>query len=160
MTEKQNIIFKTATQAEEFEEGAALFQQYASFIGVDLSFQNFTNELNTIDQQYNKPGGALLIAYSGTLAIGCVGIRKLDDETAELKRMFIKPEYHGQKAGHSMLERIITIAKELGYKKIRLDTLSTMLPALKLYRLYGFYEIPAYCYNPIEGTVYMEKQLN
>jgi ribosomal protein S18 acetylase RimI-like enzyme len=73
--------------------------------------------------------------------------------------MFVQPRYQGRKIGQELLQRILTIAVDLGYKRVRLDTLSTMHGALHLYRQYGFYEIPPYYHNPIEGAVYMEKQL-
>jgi len=159
MPKSINITFKVAETPQEFEEGRSLFEQYALFIGIDLSFQNFADELNTIDKQYNKPEGTLLIAYDESKAVGCVALRKWDSETAELKRMFVMQEYQGHKIGQRLLQQILDIAQELKYKKVRLDTLSTMKPALTLYRLYGFYEIPAYRFNPMEGTVYMEKIL-
>jgi GNAT superfamily N-acetyltransferase len=154
-----NVSFKVADTPQKFAEGANLFQQYAAFIGIDLSFQNFAEELHTIDQQYQKPDGCLLIAYDDTKPIACVALRKWDDETAELKRMFVQPTYQGQKIGYRLMKEIIAIAKELHYRKIKLDTLSTMESALKLYRVNGFYEIPPYRFNPIENTVYMEKNL-
>jgi hypothetical protein len=69
MTEPINISFRIADTNQEFEAGASLFQQYAGFIGIDLSFQNFAEELNTIDKQYMKPQGSLIIAYNGIKAV-------------------------------------------------------------------------------------------
>ena len=154
------ISFKIAETPQEFTEGARLFQQYAEFIGIDLSFQNFEEELNTIDKQYSKPVGSLIIAYDGEKAVACVALRRLDIETAELKRMFVRQEYQGHKIGLRLLKQILDIAQKLGYKKVRLDTISTMEAALKLYRSFGFYEIPAYRFNPMEETIYMEKILD
>ena len=159
MKEPIDISFKVAETPQEFAEGAILFQQYAQFIGIDLSFQNFEEELKTIDKQYNKPEGTLLIAYDGTKPIGCVALRKWDIKTAELKRMFVQQEYQGHKIGRKLLEQVLQIAQALNYRQVKLDTLSTMEGALKLYRSYGFSEILPYRFNPIEGTVYMEKIL-
>ena len=153
------ITYGFATTAADFELGKKMFEEYAQSLGVDLSFQDFSKELSTLDQQYNHPDGALLLAYAETKAIGCAGIRKLDDEVAELKRMYIRGEYRGYGIGVQILEQSLQKAKELGYKKIRLDTLKTMEKAQALYRSFGFYEIPSYRFNPLEGTVYMEKQL-
>ena len=117
-------------------------------------------ELITLHKQYNKPRGALLLAYYNKLTIGCAAMRELNTETAELKRMFVQPEYRKHKIGQRLLELIIGIAKEFNYHTIRLDTLPGMTQAQTLYRAFGFYEIPAYRYNPDKGTVYMEKKLN
>ena len=153
------INYGFATTAADFEQGKKLFEEYVQSLGIDLSFQDFAKELFTIEEQYNHPSGALLLAYVDTKSIGCAGIRKLDDEVAELKRMYIRGEYRGYGIGVQMLEQSLQKAKELGYKKIRLDTLKTMEKAQALYRSFGFYEIPSYRFNPLEGTVYMEKAL-
>ncbi len=160
-TAKQNeFIFKIAGTDQEFNEAKNLFLQYAQSIDIDLGFQGFDNELNIIDEQYNKPSGALLLAYKDDRAVGCVGIRQLDKETAELKRMFVQPEYRQFKIGKKLLELAIKAAKDLKYKAIRLDTLPTMTVALNLYRSFGFYEVEAYRFNPVNDAVYMEKKLD
>ncbi|HEX5153955.1 MAG TPA: GNAT family N-acetyltransferase [Parafilimonas sp.] len=153
------VLFKTATTDKEFEDGKNLFQQYANSLDLDLGFQDFSNELKLIDKQYNKPKGTLLLAYKNDIAIGCAGIREIDNNTAELKRMYVEPEYRKYKIGARLLALAIEIAKELNYKSIRLDTLPTMIRAQELYQSFGFYEIPSYRFNPVSGTVFMEKQL-
>ncbi len=155
----ENILFKIATTNQEFEDGRNLFQQYAESLDLDLGFQDFPNELKTIDKQYSKPTGALLLAYKNSIPVGCVGIREFDKDAAELKRMYVKTEYRKYKIGMKLLELIVEIAKELNYKSIRLDTLPTMTNAQSLYRSFGFSEIPPYRFNPVNGTVFMEKKL-
>lgn len=153
------ISYKTANSIKAFEDGKNLFQQYATSLEIDLSFQDFISELAAIDKQYNMPEGALILAYNDDIAVGCAGIRKLDTQTAELKRMFVLPEFRKYKIGATLLQLAIDNAKHLGYNIIRLDTLPSMTQAQNLYRSFGFYEIPAYRYNPVEGTVFMEKRL-
>jgi putative acetyltransferase len=155
-----NIAYKTANTADEFKEGKKLFQQYAKSLELDLSFQNFANELETMEAQYNRPKGALILAYEEQTTIGCVAIREINTDIAELKRMFVLPEYRKYKIGKKLLELSIEIAaKEFHYKKIRLDTLPSMSAAQKLYQQFDFYQIPPYRFNPVEGTVFMEKDL-
>lgn len=159
MIQKLEIIYKIANSKKEFDDGKKLFEQYAISLNIDLSFQDFNNELTIIDKQYNKPKGALLLAYMGKIPVGCAGIREFDIETAELKRMFVQTEYRGHQIGRKLLEISLDIAEKLEYNKIRLDTLPSMTQAQNLYRIFGFYEIPSYRFNPIEGTVFMEKNL-
>lgn len=154
-----NITYRLAQTDAEFELGKKLFEEYAGSLQVDLSFQDFDNELKVIDRQYNQPGGALLLVFAGDAAVGCAGIRKIDGHTAELKRMYVRDEYRGYKIGVTLLEQSLQIAQSLGYKKIRLDTLQDMKKAQELYRSFGFYEIPSYRFNPLEGAIYMEKEL-
>jgi ribosomal protein S18 acetylase RimI-like enzyme len=136
-----------------------MFKEYVALLGVDLSFQDFEKELEQIQQQYSEPKGALLLAIKDSVVIGCAAIRQLDGEIAELKRMYVRNEYRGHGIGVVLLERLIEIAKMTGYKKMRLDTLKNMIKAQELYTSFGFYVIPPYRFNPLEGTVYMEKQL-
>lgn len=72
MTQKLEITYKIANSKKEFDDGKKLFKQYAISLNLDLSFQDFTNELKIIDIQYNKPKGALLLAYKEKIAVGCV----------------------------------------------------------------------------------------
>jgi ribosomal protein S18 acetylase RimI-like enzyme len=152
--------YKIATTEQEFEEGRNLFQKYADMLELDLSFQDFDNELRTLSKQYNKPRGALLVVYEKDTAVGCVALRELDKHIAEIKRMFVLPPYRGQHIARTMLEKIIDIAAKYQYRKIRLDTLANMVSAIKLYRSFEFYEIPPYRFNPIQGAVFMEKRLS
>lgn len=153
------IIYIVASTDADYGQGRLLFKAYVASLGVDLSFQDFEYELEEINIQYNKPGGALLLAMKQHAAIGCAGIRQLDAETAELKRMYVQDAYRGLGIGMRLLEDAIAIAREMGYKRMRLDTLQQMTKAQKLYSAFGFYEIPAYRFNPLAGTVYMEKVL-
>jgi GNAT superfamily N-acetyltransferase len=153
------VNYLTAKTDADFKTGRMLFREYALSLNVDLCFQGFDSELETIAQQYNLPSGGLYLAFYDGLPAGCAGIRKLDEETAELKRMFVKDEYRGHKIGVKLLQLAIDLAKQLGYSKLRLDTLADMVKAQDLYRSFGFYEIPAYRFNPLGGTIYMEKKL-
>jgi|SRR5579871_1314688 len=157
MDQDKSISFIIAENSTHFEDAKNLFVEYSNSLSIDLSFQDFENELKSIAVQYSKPNGALILVYVNDSAIACAGIRKLDDEIAELKRMYVRPEFRGQNMSGQMLVMAINLSKKLNYKRIRLDTLPSMKAAQKLYTAYGFYEIPAYRYNPIEGTVYMEK---
>lgn len=155
----ETIVYSWAASQRDYETGKKLFIEYANFLNVDLSFQNFQTELDTLDEQYAFPHGGLLIVYRDEDPIGCAGIRMIDEETAELKRMYVQSEFRRLGIGAGLLERCISRATQIGYKKIRLDTLESMTAAQRLYHEYDFKEIPPYRYNPLKGTVYMEKDL-
>ncbi|HCY88725.1 MAG TPA: GNAT family N-acetyltransferase [Chitinophagaceae bacterium] len=150
-----------ANSREEFSEAARLFREYAKWLNIDLCFQGFDEELSKLDQMYAAPTGGLLLCrdtQSG-LYVGCVGVRKIDRETAELKRMYLQDAYRGLGIGKLLLSESLALAAKLGYQRVRLDTLNHMTPAMELYRQAGFYEIPAYYHNPEPGAVYFEKTL-
>lgn len=156
---KKIITYIIASTSEEYETGKKMFQEYAHTLNVDLSFQNFSVELETIRDQYGTPQGVLILAFEGNTPAGCSGVRKIDVGVAELKRMYVKHEFRGQQVGAKLLQHSIEQARCRGYQKIRLDTLSNMDKAQELYQSFGFYEIPSYRFNPLSGTIYMEKIL-
>jgi GNAT superfamily N-acetyltransferase len=107
---------------------------------------------------YGEPGGGIILCKTNDEYVGCVGIRRINSDTAELKRMFIKPAWQKQGIGKTLLVKAVELARELNYTTIRLDTLNYMKPAIKLYKGCGFYEIPAYYHNPNATAVYLEKK--
>jgi putative acetyltransferase len=154
------ISYLFATTDDEYKQAALLFKEYAAWLNINLSFQHFEDELLGLKTMYSKPNGGILLCKNEDEFVGCVGIRKIDNDTAELKRMFLKPAYQKKGIGKVLLEKAIELAKTLNYKTIRLDTLNYMAPAINLYKQYGFYEIPAYYYNPNETVVYFEIKIN
>lgn len=153
------IDYILATTKEEYNAAAVLFREYAAWLNIDLCFQNFEAELLQLDSMYASPVGGIILCREENEYIGCVGIRKIDDETAEMKRMWVKTGHHGKGIGSELLNRALQLAKDCGYKKIRLDTLNTMAPAISLYRKNGFAEIAPYYHNPDERALYFEKLL-
>ena len=154
------IFFQQATTVEEYNLAKSLFLEYASELNIDLSFQDFNDEINNLKVQYSPPGGILLIGYTHNhYPVGCFGIRRLDAFYCELKRMYLKNEFRGRGIGDQMILLAIDQSTRLNYHYIRLDTLPSMTAAISLYGKYGFYEIPPYRFNPIEGSIYLEKKL-
>jgi ribosomal protein S18 acetylase RimI-like enzyme len=153
------LQYLTPSEPSQLKDAIDLFNEYANSLNISLAFQKFSEELNIIDSMYGSPSGCLLLVYDNDEAIACAAYRKIGEGICELKRMYIKPTHRGLKIGKTLLEMLCGRAFDNGYIKMRLDTLDTMLPAIRLYTNYGFYEISAYYHNPNEGVVYMEKQL-
>lgn len=154
-----NLQYTIPSTQAQLLDAVALFQEYANSLHISLAFQNFQEELHSINSMYGSPTGCLFLVYEKELPIACAAYRKIEEDICELKRMYIKPAFRRKKIAQSLLDLLINKASMNGYHLMRLDTLDTMLPALGLYRKNGFYEIEAYCHNPNEGVVYMEKKL-
>ncbi len=154
------ITLRTATTASDYDIAVHLFQEYATDLGFDLSFQNFSKELEDIAQQYSSPTGKLFLVFSDhTHPLGCAGVKKFEGTICELKRMYLRSEGRGQGIGKMLLQESIIAAKALGYTKMRLDTLPSMHSAIGLYKRFGFYEIEAYRYNPFAEALFFELDL-
>lgn len=144
----------------EGEAGVAdvrrLFLEYADFLGVDLCFQGFEQELAELPGAYTSPEGWLLLAIADSTPAGCVALRKLDDGVCEMKRLYVQPGFRGLGLGRQLAEAIIQEARGIGYHRMRLDSLASLQEATALYRSLGFVEIPAYRFNPLSDVVFME----
>jgi ribosomal protein S18 acetylase RimI-like enzyme len=76
-----------------------------------------------------------------------------------MKRLFVKPEFRSLGIGKTLTLKSIEYARDMGYKAMRLDTISVMKEAISIYKKYGFEEIPYYRFNPFPDAVFMEKKL-
>jgi len=144
---------------KEYKEAIILFQEYAGWLAIDLGFQHFSEELENLKTIYNAADGGIILCKEGDNFIGCVAIRRSEENIAELKRMYVQPSHQHKGIGKNLLEQAIALALSCKYEFIRLDTLSHMTPAITLYKKYGFYEIAAYYHNPVSTAIYFEKKL-
>jgi ribosomal protein S18 acetylase RimI-like enzyme len=145
-----------AKTTEDLQTARNLFEDYAKSLGFDLDFQDFDAELQNLPGDYAPPHGCILLARQGDRTVGCVALRKWDGTTCEMKRLYIIPKAREHGIGRQLAEAIIHPATEMGYKRIRLDTLSSMHAANRLYSSLGFRPIEPYRYNPLEGAAFYE----
>ena len=149
-----------AESSQQITAVRALFLEYAHSLNFSLCFQSFEKELAELPGEYAPPDGRLLLAGHDSQPIGCVALHKLDNEICEMKRLYVRPQFRGKGLGRILADRIVADAREIGYKRLRLDTVEpVMRDAVALYRTLGFKEIAPYRANPIEGALYMELRL-
>jgi len=142
-----------------FAEAERIIRLYAVELEIDLGFQNFEEEVSDLPAQYAAPTGGMLLAMRGEGPVGCVGVRKVAGDIAELKRLYVMPAARGTGLGRQLAVAAIKLAAQLGYQRIRLDTLPSMTQANQLYRSLGFRQIAPYRHNPVPGTRYFEKTI-
>lgn len=138
---------------------AALFREYAQWLQVDLCFQGFAAELATLPGRYARPDGRLLVVWRADEPAACGALRRLDGDTGEMKRLYVRPAYRGHGLGRALATAIIEAARDVGYRRLVLDTLAQMGEARRLYAALGFRPIAPYYDNPIPGTEYLSLAL-
>jgi putative acetyltransferase len=144
--------------SDDFDAARELFRRYATALGVDLGFQHFDDEVAAIESIYAPPTGALLLLKEAGEPVGCVGLRRLGTD-AEMKRLYVIPAMRGRGAGRALVEAICTKARDLGYRRVFLDTLPSMIEAQALYEATGFVETAPYYDNPIAGSKFLVREL-
>ena len=124
------------------------FQEY-------LDLQNYDDELDHLEAKYGLPEGRLYLLFCEGKAAGCIGLRKIDERSCEMKRLYVRPEFRGRGLGTVLVEKIIQDAKDIGYSQILLDTLPFLQSAIRMYCSFGFYEIESYNNSPMDTSIYM-----
>lgn len=154
-----------AQSAEDVRFARELFEEYAAWLGLNLCFQNFEKELAELPGEYVPPSGRLFLAIENDQIAGCVAVRKIGagntaPNICEMKRLYVRPAFRGLGLGRTLTETVIDAAREVGYHRMRLDTLpGKMDQAIAMYRSLGFKNIEPYYNNPVEGAAFMELEL-
>ncbi len=144
---------------EELEEVRKIFIEYAEFLQVDLCFQDFENELRTLHNVYGLPLGCIILAKEDSQVMGCVALKPIGEGICEMKRLYVKPIARGNAFGGQLVDELIDFAKKAGYKTMKLDTVTSLKEAIKLYRSRGFVETAPYVFNPLPDVLYFELML-
>jgi len=141
------------------EEVKSLLREYPSQIPVPLEVADFEGWLDSLPGPYAPPHGRLLVVRYGGESAGCVALRSLDDETGEVKRLYVRTQFRGRGLARALVQALIDASREIGYTRLCLDTHETMIPAQQLYRSFGFRKIDPYWDHPIPDVVFFELKL-
>jgi GNAT superfamily N-acetyltransferase len=136
---------KTGNQISSAKE---LIIEYATSLGIDLGFESFEQEMAGFPGAYARPDGRLLLAVEAGDAVGVVALRRLSGKTCEMKRMYVQSEFRGRGIGRTLAKRVIEEAEDIGYSRMRLETLSRLKEAVSLYDSLGFKKVKPYSVNP------------
>lgn len=128
-----------AISEDNIAEVRGLFEQYAQLRGVEFGGENFEQEMAELPGPYAAArGGRLLLATYEGEAAGCVGLLKRADGAAEIKRLYVPPQYRGNGIGKMLVKEALKQAKELGFKKVIADTDLNMRIAMLIFDEHGF----------------------
>lgn len=148
------------------QEIGALFSEYTDMlIANDSSFekylaiQHYDEEITHLEEKYGMPFGRLYLAYCNGQAAGCIGLKKIDEENCEMKRLYVRPRFRGENIGRLLMQKIIMDAKEIGYSHMLLDTLPFLNKAIHMYERFGFVTTDCYNNSPMSTSIYMKLDL-
>jgi len=154
----------TVDTTELITSTRSIFREYAVSLDVDLNFQGFEAELDTLPGEYAPPSGQLLLAMVDDDVAGCGAFRPLADvdypNACEMKRLYVRPAFRRFGLGRLMAQRLLDDARRAGYSHMLLDTLDDMESARELYATLGFEDVAPYYYNPIPGAHYLRAKLD
>jgi putative acetyltransferase len=137
-----------------------MFLEYQQYLGIDLCFQDFDNELKNLDKIYGQPQGCILFMKTAeNNVMGCVALKPIAEKTCEMKRLYVRSTYRGMGIGRSLVQKLIQFAYQAGYDTMKLDTLTSLQEAIGLYQSFGFVETQPYVYNPLDNVRYFELSL-
>lgn len=154
------MTLRPATTDADLGAVRRLFRAYAESLDFDLCFQDFERELDRLPGSYASPAGRIVLAEVDGEPVGVVAVQPLDDDgVCEMKRLYVDPAHRGQGIARALTERLLDVARSIGYSTMRLDTVASMTAARSLYRSLGFTERNAYYDNPLPDVVYMERDL-
>ena len=158
-----NVFPELIPAFENREQLIPLYEEYADMLvktdpvfSRSLEQQNYDEEIARLEEKYGLPKGRIYLVYVDGGLAGCVGMKPSDETHAELKRLYVRPEFRGRNLGEQLVRRIMDDAREEGYAFLRLDTLPGLKSALKLYRRLGFYEVAPYYDCLVPGTIFLE----
>ncbi len=154
-------VIREAQTEEQLRQVRILFREYHSELPLRLRSAHFDREIEGLPAEYAPPAGSLLLATVAGQPAGCVGLRPFPglEGACEMKRLYVRPAFRGDKLGSLLVQRIICEARERGYRRLRLDTHPpTMQSAVALYKRFNFVEVTDVL-NAVPGLLYMELKL-
>ena len=129
------------TLAKEYGEWA-VHVAHAEY-GIDARAES-EHGLSSSIEELVQPRGRLYVAEIDGSAVGLAGLKPISDEIAEIKRMYVLPEARGHGVGRMLLQQLVTDARELAFRFVRLESAAFMREAHALYRSLGFEDVPPY----------------
>jgi GNAT superfamily N-acetyltransferase len=155
------VVIQQAESPEQIAQIRELFLEYAKWLGFSLCFQGFDQELASLPGRYAPPSGRLFLAMVDGAPAGCIGLRAMEPDVCEMKRLYVRPQFRGHQLGRVLIQKLLDEARVIGYARMQLDTIPGQMDrAIALYREFGFQEItPREDLHPVAGTIWMAKDL-
>jgi GNAT superfamily N-acetyltransferase len=163
-TADRALTVTAAAAADVTEIVEPLFREYGKWVadqlerdaGITFTEADLTRHHDAFRGELPRllgPRGRLLVAHLGDEPVGVGALKPVDDTTAEIKRMYVRPWAQGLGVGRAILTRLVQDARTEGYATVRLETLRFMTAALAMYHSFGFVEIARFDGSEVANTV-------
>jgi putative acetyltransferase len=152
---KRMIEIREAKFPEDHDVVKDIFLEYVLSPSVSLVYQDYEVEFSSLPGNYAPPQGRLLLAWQGSVVVGCAALRQVDQTICEMKRVYVRPVARGTKLGRRLVERILLEARIAGYTRVCLDVLPEFTTACQIYLSLGFKDAPPVSFNPVPGTRFL-----
>jgi putative acetyltransferase len=153
------VVIREVATDEELAQVRALVRAHGDARATTAGVEYVYAEADGLPGPYTPPLGGLWLAAVAGRGIGCVALRPIDSDAAEVKRMFVDAGWRGHGVGRSLLRALIAGARARGYVTLRLGTLQDMDAAQSLYRSMGFQPIERYRPDELIDTRFFELDL-
>lgn len=153
------LTIRQAVFPTDLQDVISIFREYVSSPTVSLDFQEYEAEFADLPGKYAAPEGRLLLVQEAGAVLGCAALRRIDESTCEMKRVYVRPGARGRNLGRLLVEAILREAKLAGYARICLDVLPEFTAAQQLYEAMGFVPAEPVSFNPVPGTKFLALSL-
>lgn len=155
------VGIRLAEGADDYRAFTEVVREYVVSLGFEVDFQDVDIEIAEAQRRYgeSRRGAALLVVALTGEVVGIAAVRDLGAGVCELKRMYVRPAYRNGGVGKRLCEESVAVAKRLGYRAMRLDTLDRLAAAKRLYESQGFGRIAPYTINPMPDALFYELDL-
>jgi|HubBroStandDraft_1064217.scaffolds.fasta_scaffold417191_2 GNAT superfamily N-acetyltransferase len=163
-----NTTIRSVSWAKDIDLVRRFFQEYRQWLDehrdVDPAVASTVAAgLGGIDElitglpgAYGPPRGEILLAFEKEEPTACLALREMEARVGDLKRLYVRPDHRGPVFGRRFTKALLARARELGYERVRVDTLATMYAAIEFYQEAGFTPIPGYWPHPVRGALFFE----
>jgi len=167
-TDYSQTVLRRVDWSEELDTVRRLFREYRDWLAahaggtatsppsVPTGLAQFDRVISGLPGVYGPPGGDVILALHHSEIVACGALRKWRSKVGEIKRIYVRADHRGPGFGPILTGGLLRRARELGYERVRVDTLPTMAAAIQFYQEMGFKPIPAYWPHPVPGALFFE----
>ena len=163
-----DTVLRKVHWSEELETVRRLFREYRDWLAdhssaapgpesaVPVGLAEFDRVTSELPGVYGPPLGDVILAFHHSELVACGALRSWERKIGEIKRIYVRADHRGPGLGPVLTAALLDRARDLGYERVRVDTLPTMAAAIRFYQEMGFKPIPAYWPHPVPGALFFE----